>query len=142
LIGRKGLDEMMNQDDAVYGETFQVLFLWGKKRHYPRYPLNVPVEFVVEDEQQPDQAEGRDISLGGVRLLPPETHQSVPQVGSRVRLQMFVEGINKPFNLEGEVVHADAERGFGVSFTDLPPELRQRLKWLLTMKAVSEDEDQ
>lgn len=136
----------MNQDDAVFGETFQVLFLWGKKRHYPRYPLNVPVEFVVEDERQSEQAEqraeGRDISLGGVRLLPPETNQSVPQVGSRVRLQMFVEGINKPFNLEGEVVHADAEQGFGVSFADLPTELRQRLKWLLTMRAVREDEDQ
>ncbi len=135
----------MEQDDAIYGETFQVLFLWGKKRHYPRYPLNVPVEFVVEGDapsDQAEQAEGRDISLGGVRLLPPESNEGIPQIGSRVRLQMYVEGINKPFNLEGMVVHADMQNGFGVSFTNLPAELRRRLKWLLTIKAAREDEDQ
>jgi c-di-GMP-binding flagellar brake protein YcgR len=124
----------MEQDDAIYGETFQVLFLWGRKRSYPRYPLNAPVAFVVEDEPEAERAEGRDISLGGVGVLP-ETDESVPQVGSRVRLRIIVEGINGLLNLEGEVVHADAQNGFGVRFTNLPTELRQRLKLLLMMKA-------
>jgi c-di-GMP-binding flagellar brake protein YcgR len=124
----------MEQDDAVYGETFQVLFLWGRRRNYPRYRLNAPVEFVVEDEPEAERAEGRDISLGGVGVLP-ETDQNIPQIGSRVRLQIIVEGIDQRLNLEGEVVHADAQNGFGVRFTNLPTNLRQRLKLLLMMKA-------
>lgn len=129
----------MEQDEAVYGETFEVRFLWGKRRLYPRYALNAPVEFVLEDEEQAEQAEqaeGRDISLGGVGLLPSEIDESVPQIGARVRLQIFLEGSTEPFHLEGEVVHADPERGFGVRFLNLPTNLRQRLKWLLTMKAI------
>jgi len=128
----------MEQDEAVYGETFEVLFLLGKRRLYPRYPLNAPVEFFLEDEkqaEQAEQAEGRDISPGGVGLQPLEMDESVPQIGSRVRLQIFLEGSAEPFNLEGEVVHADAQRGFGVRFVNLPTNLRQRLKWLLTLKA-------
>jgi hypothetical protein len=125
----------MEQDEAVYGETFEVLFLLGRRRLYPRYPLNAPVEFVLEDEEQQEQAEGRDISLGGVGLQPLAVDESVPQIGSRVRLQIFLEGSDEPFNLEGEVVHADSQRGFGVRFVNLPANLRQRLKWLLTLKA-------
>ena len=133
----------MEQDDAVFGETFQVLFLWGRKRLYPRYPLNAPVAFVIEGEVQPElaeQAEGRDISLGGMGILPPETDE-IPQIGSRVRLQIIVGGTGKPFHLEGEVVHADTQNGFGVRFTTLPTELRQRLKRLLVMKAGESDEE-
>jgi c-di-GMP-binding flagellar brake protein YcgR len=132
--------EIMEQDDAVFGETFQVLFLWGRKRLYPRYPLNAPVEFVIEDDTQAEQSEGRDISLGGMGILPPETDE-IPQIGSRVRLQIVVEGVGNSFHLEGEVVHADTQNGFGVRFTNLPTELRQRLKRLLTMKATNEDKE-
>lgn len=128
---------MMEQDEAVYGETFEIRFMWSQRRSYPRYPLNAPVAFVVEDEQAPEaeHATGRDISLGGVGLSTPEVDEGVPQIGSRVRLRLVMEGVEAPFNLEGEVVHADAENGFGVRFVNLPSNLRQRLKWLLTMKA-------
>ncbi len=125
----------MEDDDAVYGETFQVLFQWGEKRSHPRYPLNAPVAFVVEDEADTEQAEGRDISLGGVGVVP-EVDESVPSIGSRVRLRISIEGIDRSLHLEGEVVHSDAENGFGVRFTNLPTDLRQRLKLLLTMKAA------
>jgi c-di-GMP-binding flagellar brake protein YcgR len=129
----------MEQDDAVYGETFEIRFMWSQRRSSPRYPLNAPVAFVLEEErEQPEaeRAEGRDISLGGVGLSPPETEESVPQIGSRVRLRIVMEGVDTPFNLEGEVVHADTENGFGVRFVNLPAHLRQRLKWLLTLKAT------
>jgi hypothetical protein len=129
---------MMEENEAIYGETFEVRFVWSIKRHHPRYPLKAPVHYVVEEERQPEaeQAEGRDISLGGVGVQPPETDESIPPVGSRVRLKIAVEGIDKPFNLEGEVVHADPESGFGVRFANLPTSLRQQLKLLLTMKAL------
>ena len=136
----------MEQDDAVFGETFQVHFLWGRKRLYPRYPLNAPVEFVIEGEspeeqsEPSEQSEGRDISLGGMGILPPGTDE-IPQIGSRVRLQIVVEGVGNSFHLEGEVVHADTQNGFGVRFTNLPTELRQRLKRFLTMKASGEDKE-
>ena len=128
---------MMEEDKAVYGDTFEIRFMWSQRRSHPRYPLNAPVAFVVEDEQeqQPDQADGRDISLGGVGLSPPKMDDDIPQIGSRVRLRIVMEGVETPFNLEGEVVHADAENGFGVRFANLPVTLRQRLKWLLTIKA-------
>ena len=125
---------MEQDDDAIYGETFQVLFLWGRRRSYPRYPLNAPVAFAIEEKAEAERAEGRDISLGGVGVLP-ETDESMPQVGSHVRLRIIVEGIDRLINLEGEVVHADEQNGFGVRFENLPTSLRQRLKLLLMKKA-------
>ncbi len=132
---------MLNPDDIAYGETFEAYFLWGKKRHHPRYPLDAPVEFVIEDilpsASLVEQAKGYDISLGGIGVLPPETSRRVPQIGSTVRLQLMVEGINEPLIVDGVVVHADPQHGFGVQFQTPTGRVRKRLKQVVTMRAAA-----
>lgn len=130
---------MPEANDVVYGETFEVRFLWGRRRLYPRYPLKAPVGFtvVLGDMAQTAQArgEGNDISLGGVGVSLPQTETDVPPVGARIRLQLEVEGTSEPLVIEGVVVHSDAQRSFGISFQGLTSTLRKRLKILLARKA-------
>lgn len=125
-------------ENPVYGETFEVRFVWGKQRHYPRYPLDAPVEFVVEGmlPTEPRQAEAHDISLGGVGMLTSDAEEPVPQVGARVRVQVMIEGYNEPLTADGIVVHSTPRRGFGVRFLNLTTALRTGLKRLLTSKAA------
>ncbi len=129
---------MPEADSVIYGETFEVRFLWGRRRLYPRYPLKAPVEFtvVLDEAAQTQQArgEGNDISLGGVGVTLPQTETNVPPVGARIRLQLEVEGTSEPLVIEGVVVHSDAQRSFGISFEVLTSTLRKRLKVLLARK--------
>jgi len=139
LFGEGAFGIMPEANDVVYGETFEVRFLWGRRRLYPRYPLKAPVGFtvVLGDMAQTAQArgEGNDISLGGVGVSLPQTETDVPPVGARIRLQLEVEGTSEPLVIEGVVVHSDAQRSFGISFQGLTSTLRKRLKILLARKA-------
>jgi hypothetical protein len=133
---------MPEQNNPVYGETFEVQSLWGQRRHHPRYLLNAPVEFIIGGELRPEAGTGgqagvKDISLGGLGVGAPEPtfEARVPPIGSRVRVQLSVEGeTGSPLTVEGVVVHADPRRGFGVSFSSLTAELRKRVKQLLAKK--------
>ena len=133
----------MEQNNVVYGETFQVRFLWGRQRHYPRYPLKAPVEFVVKGEMSPsakphlERAKGKDISLGGVGVSVPELESNIPPVGARVHLLIKIEGTKAPIVLEGLVAHADPQQGFGIRFMTLTSDLRKKIKRLLTASAVA-----
>ncbi len=132
---------MPQVNDVVYGETFEVRFLWGRKRHYPRYPLKAPVRFMVVMGEAPQSTqasgEGSDISLGGIGVRLLQANKAVPPIGARVRLQLDVEGISEPLTIEGIVAHADAQHGFGISFQGLSSELRKRLKVLLTSHMIA-----
>lgn len=145
LFGEGAFGIMPEADNIIYGETFEVRFLWGRRRLYPRYPLKAPVGFtvVMDDAPQTTQTtltaqahgEGNDISLGGVGVSLPPTGTDVPPVGARIRLQLEVEGTNAPLVIEGVVVHSDAQQhGFGISFQGLTSTLRKRLKILLARK--------
>ncbi len=133
---------MTEQNDLVSGETFEVRFTWGKKRHSPRYQLDTPVEFTVEGEPHStaEHGIGRDISLGGAGVVPPQEDATIPPVGSYVRLQLTVAGTGKPLELDGIVAHADAQHGFGLRFPHLTSKARMRLKQLLTELATHEPE--
>lgn len=132
---------MPEASDIVYGETFEVRFLWGRRRHYPRYPLKAPIEFSVVMGEAPlveqTHGEGSDISLGGVGVRVPQTDEGLPPIGTRVRLQLMIEGMDEPLTVDGIVAHADAQHGFGISFQGLDSGLRKRLKMLLTSKATT-----
>jgi c-di-GMP-binding flagellar brake protein YcgR len=126
---------MEEQDDLVYGETFQLSFVLGKRRVHPRYPLGAPVQFVVEGMLPPEteSGEGRDISLGGIGVVPAQIHDNgLPEVGARVHIQLSIEGIQQPISIEGVVVHASEQKGFGVRFLALTAKVRKRLKRLIT----------
>ena len=128
---------MIEENELVDGETFQVSLQWGKRRTSPRYPLKVPVSFFVKGAPQPEIecVEARDIGLGGVGLLAPGSGGSVPPVGALVHLRFMAEGVGQPLRLDGKVVHASSESGFGVKFPRLPADMRMRLKRMLSMMA-------
>ncbi len=126
---------MIEENDASNDKASETDFQWSdNRRGQPRYPLNVPVEFTLEDAPQVvvERGVGRDIGLGGARIMPPKAAQGRIQVGARVRLRLTVERINESLELAGTVVHIDPQRGFGIQFEALPREIRMRLKRLLT----------
>lgn len=133
---------MTDEQYSVLGDTFQVNFIWGKRRRFPRYSLPGEVEYVVSGmgDEETTHALARDISLGGVGVLAPDTGQSLPRVGAKVRLRLEVEELGDYLSVEGEVVHADPEQGFGVMFSNLTGDARKWVKQMLTMRASVSDE--
>ncbi len=122
--------------DTIYGETFEVSYLWGKRRRFPRYDLIVPVGFVYGESLTPQVERGlcRDIGMGGIGVL------SRMAAGVRehdvVSVQLSAHGIEETLRLYGVVVYADPEQGFGLQFAEFTPRTRVRLKRLLTHLAA------
>lgn len=122
--------------DAIYGETFEVTYLWGKRRRFPRYDLVVPVGFVYGESLTPHVERGlsRDIGMGGIGVLA-RTAASVRE-HDVVSVQLSPHGIEETLRLFGVVVYAEAGIGFGLQFSDFTPRTRVRLKQLLTLLAT------
>lgn len=122
--------------DAIYGETFEVTYLWGKRRRYPRYDLIVPVGFFCGESLAPRMERGlcRDIGMGGIGVLSPVAAEV--RTHDVVSVQLSAYGLEDTLRLFGVVVYADAEQGFGLQFADFTPRTRVRLKQLLTLLAA------
>lgn len=122
--------------EVIYGETFEVSYLWGKRRRFPRYDLIVPVGFFCGESLAPQLERGlcRDIGMGGISVLSPVAaevrHNDV------VSVQLSAHGLDETLRLFGIVVYADPEQGFGLRFADFTPRTRVRLKQLLTFLAA------
>ena len=122
--------------DAIYGETFEVTYLWGKRRRYPRYDLIVPVGLVYGESLTPHVERGlsRDIGMGGIGVLS-RTAAAVRE-HDVVSVQLSPFGIEETLRLYGVVVYADPAQGFGLQFAEFTPRTRVRLKQLLTLLAT------
>lgn len=122
--------------DVIYGETFEVSYLWGRRRRFPRYDLIVPVGFVFGESLTPHVERGlcRDIGMGGIGVLT----RVAPAVREHdvVSVQLSPHGIEETLRLFGVVVYADPVQGFGLQFSDFTPRTRARLKQLLTLLAA------
>ena len=121
---------------VIYGETFEVTYLWGKRRRFPRYDLVVPVGFVFGESLTPHVGRGlcRDIGMGGIGVLT-RLADSVRE-HDVVSVQLSPYGIEETLRLFGVVVYADPAQGFGLQFSDFTPRTRVRLKKLLTLLAT------
>ncbi len=122
--------------DAIYGETFEVSYLWGRRRRFPRYDLIVPVGFVYGESLTPHVERGlsRDIGMGGIGVLSRMTADV--REHDVVSVQLSPHGIEETLRLFGVVVYADPGFGFGLQFADFTPRTRVRLKQLLTLLAT------
>ena len=122
--------------DAIYGETFEVSYLWGRRRRFPRYDLIVPVGFVYGESLTPRVERGlcRDIGMGGIGVL---ARTAAPvREHDVVSVQLSPHGIGETLRLFGVVVYADPAQGFGLQFSEFTPRTRVRLKQLLTLLAT------
>lgn len=122
--------------EAIYGETFEVSYLWGKRRRFPRYDLIVPVGFVYGESLTPHVGRGlcRDIGMGGIGVIPGMA--AAVREHDVVSVQLSPYGIEDTLRLFGVVVYADPAQGFGLQFAEFTPRTRARLKQLLTLLAT------
>ena len=83
----------------------------------PRMPLDVLVQLTHEDFEEPFDADGVDVSGGGLALR----SDYLPEVGDRLRCRFDCPPEGVEIELDGEVVwahDAGARRGeFGLRFT-------------------------
>ena len=74
----------------------------------------------------------RNISTGGIFV----DGKRVPPVGSKILFQLFPPGQDEPIELSGEVAWQRPGGGFGVRFTNLTTEVRERLNKLVRTIAI------
>lgn len=95
-------------------------------RQYDRAPMSAPVKFF--DWDQPGQAEGTEISAGGMFL---RTKQVLAE-GAMVTVRVTLPGWKRAFTVLGKVVRTVkggllTPAGMGVRFVDLTPGDRQTI---------------
>lgn len=126
----------MSLNDNVVGETFEVRYIWGKRRRYPRYPLIVPVRIAFGDllHARTELGISRDIGLGGMGVVCPASAEM--REHELVSVQLAAHQIDERLIITGVVVYSDGESGFGLQFPEFTSRTRIRLKQLLTRLAV------
>lgn len=85
----------------------------AENREYPRAPIELRVDYKRLNTFFADYT--KNISKGGTFI---RTEKALP-VGTRFLFRLYVPGRDSPFELSGEVIHADAvERvsGMGIRF--------------------------
>ena len=97
----------------------------------PRIPLDVLVRLTHEDYEEPFDADGVDVSAGGLALRA----DYLPEVGDRLRCRFDCPPEGDEIEVEGEVVwaHDAGERSgeFGLRFTELDVEAEGALAQLV-----------
>ncbi len=97
----------------------------------PRIPLDVLVRLTHEDFEEPFDADGVDVSTGGLALRA----DYLPEVGDRLRCRFDCPPEGGEIEIDGEVVwaHDAGERSgeFGLRFTALDPYAEHALGQLL-----------
>ena len=95
-------------------------------REFARAPLSAPVKFF--EWNQPSQAEGTEISGGGIFLRT----KAVLAEGAMVTVRVTLPGLKRAFTVLGKVVRTVrgglfSPPGMGVRFVDLSPGDRQTI---------------
>ena len=103
-------------------------------RAFPRAPMSGTVKFF--DWNQPAQAEGTEISGGGMFLLT----KAVLSEGAMVTVRVTLPGLKRAFTVLGKVVRTVkgglfSPPGMGVRFVDLSPGDRQTILEYVAQRA-------
>jgi hypothetical protein len=149
--GRKGASASSDSDEQLFrfarGEEHKRDFLiavaagnatasWT--RRHRRFPLRLPVRFVLDGESTPlrGDAETEDVGSGGVSI---KTTRTLPD-GARVTVVLEPGDGSDEIHFSGRVVwtrKTDGGNGVGVQFDRLAAEDRRRLRRLLREVKVS-----
>jgi hypothetical protein len=89
-----------------------------ERRRAPRGVLDREIVTIDESERMQHVLMGRDLSASGMRVDP---HPEL-ELGTRLRLALYVSACPEPLVLSAEIVREDGERGIGLAFVDPEPE--------------------
>lgn len=92
--------------------------LLSKEKRAPRKSCRIPVRYKTFDRVYSDRI--MNISQSGVFI---DTRRPI-FIGEEILMNFKLEGIKKPLNLRGHVVHA-SNRGVGIEFKNVDPALSQ-----------------
>lgn len=105
----------------------------AERRAHPRVKFPVLVLFRLDPAAPFEPAYGADLSEGGLAI-----RGASAEVGTHVDLQLVEPRGQRPLELLGRVVRADAD-GFAVSFADLDPLQRQWLRAAIRRRESDEE---
>jgi c-di-GMP-binding flagellar brake protein YcgR len=106
-----------------------------ERRKYPRFLINLPIEYIRLDQSQICSGQGVDLSEGGLLL-----HVSDDMdIGQHLKISLFIDADSgiKPIEVKGTVVWKDCKLGkdgfqrIGFNFLEITPAHRQALKSFL-----------
>lgn len=100
--------------------------LLSKEKRAPRKSCRIPVRYKTFDRVYSDRI--MNISQSGVFI---ETRKPI-FVGEEILMNFKLEGIKRPLNLRGDVVHA-SNRGVGIEFKNVDPALTQIMPAVLEL---------
>ena len=100
--------------------------LLSKEKRAPRKSCRIPVRYKTFDRVYSDRI--MNISQSGVFI---ETRRPI-FVGEEIVMNFKLEGIKRPLNLRGNVVHA-SNRGVGIEFKNVDPALSQIMPAVLEL---------
>ena len=100
--------------------------LLSKEKRAPRKSCRIPVRYKTFDRVYSDRI--LNISQSGVFI---ETRKPI-FVGEEILMNFKLEGIKRPLNLRGDVVHA-SNRGVGIEFKNVDPALTQIMPAVLEL---------
>lgn len=90
--------------------------LLSKEKRAPRKACRIPVRYSTFDRMYSDPI--KNISQSGVFI---ETQRPI-FVGEEVLIELKIEGLNEPFKIKGDVVHASPS-GIGIRFKNINSDL-------------------
>ena len=90
--------------------------LLSKEKRAPRKACRIPVRYSTFDRMYSDQI--KNISQSGAFI---ETQRPI-FVGEEVLIELKIEGLNEPFKIKGDVVHA-LPSGVGIRFKNINSDL-------------------
>ena len=100
--------------------------LLSKEKRAPRKSCRIPVRYKTFDRVYSDRI--MNISQSGVFI---ETRKPI-FVGEEILMNFKLEGIKRPLNLRGDVVHA-SNQGVGIEFKNVDPALTQIMPAVLEL---------
>lgn len=121
----------LSKVDALLGASEGQLDL--AKRKYPRYPVSLPITFLVPGESQPRTGELGEISRGGAFL---RADSEPLDVGEDVVIHVLLPGGAVPVPLRGKVA-SRSQGGVGISFACRDTGGNRRLRELVNRIKVS-----
>ena len=125
-------------DDKEPGRRTGILDL--ERRRYPRFKINLPLDYYRLGKQATQNAKARDISEGGLNVYFPEALE----IGEQVRLKLFfatpesdLESIEATAEVTWvAILSGDGEYQSGVKLVDISSEDLTKLKNFLATLAI------
>lgn len=123
---KKLFDAILKLNEAQQTQVMSYVegLLLANKRISIRKACDIPINYATKNRLCSDKI--TDISQNGLFI---ETSQRL-NVGKNITLSFKMQGYERPFKIEGKIVHSN-HRGIGVKFSEIKPYIAQMLGALI-----------